>query len=167
LQRKTSIVLAVAALILVAMVGCGTTQIPQVGDKAPDFTLQSVDGKSISLSDFQGKTVLVVFTSVKCRDCEIQRPFIEAAYEETGEQLAVIDIYMFSPANVVRDYVTEKQYTTFPALTDQKGTIGGNYGVTIRDIPTSFFIDQEGIIKYRRIGRFQSQEEIEDILKSL
>jgi peroxiredoxin len=166
-KRKIPIILAIIIFISLLMMSCSTAQIPQVGDKAPDFTLESIDGKSVSMSDFRGKIVLVVFTSVKCADCEIQRPFIERAYEESGESLAVIDIYMFAAANTVRDYITEKRYTTFPSLPDLKGAVGSKYGVTVRDIPTSFFIDPEGVIKFRRIGRFQDQEEIESILKSL
>jgi len=167
LQIKTSIVLAVAALILMAMVGCGTTQIPQVGDKAPAFTLESIEGKNISLSDFQGKTVLIVFTSVNCKECETQIPYLVGAYQQENGKLAVLDIYhMIYDPRLVRDYVTNKQFTTFPALPDPNNTVANAYGAT-RYPPTNFIIDAAGIIKYKKIGRFQSQEEIEDILKSL
>jgi peroxiredoxin len=167
LQIKTSIVLAVAALILMAMVGCGTTQIPQVGDKAPAFTLESTDGKKVSLSDFQGKIVLIVFTSVNCKECETQMPYLVGAYQQENGNLEVLDIYhMIFDARLVRDYVTEKQFTTFPALPDPNNTVANAYGAT-RYPPTNFIIDAAGIIKYKKIGRFQSQEEIEDILKSL
>jgi peroxiredoxin len=167
LQRKTSIILAVAALILITIFGCGTTPIPQVGDKAPAFTLESIDGKNISLSDFQGKTVLIVFTSVNCKECESQMPYLVGAYQQENGKLAVLDIYhMIFDARLVRDYVTNKQFTTFPALPDPNNTVANAYGAT-RYPPTNFIIDAAGIIKYKKIGRFQSQEEIEEILKSL
>jgi peroxiredoxin len=167
LQRRTAVILAIAALILMAMIGCSTAQIPQIGDKAPAFTLQSIDGKNISLSDFQGKIVLIVFTSVNCKECEIQMPFLVGAYQKENGRLAVLDIYhmIFDP-RLVRDYVTSKQFTTFPALPDPDNTVANAYGAT-RYPPTNFIIDSAGIIKYKKIGRFQSQEEIEDILKSL
>jgi len=167
MRGKTPIILVTVALISLVILGCGTTPPLQVGDNAPDFTLESTDGESISLSDFRGKVVLLVFTSVKCVDCEKQIPYIEAVYKESGEKLAVLDIYMFNYANIVRQYITARQYTTFPALPDPRGTVGKEYNVTERDLPTSFIIDPEGIINYRRTGRFQSQEEIEDILQSL
>jgi peroxiredoxin len=167
LKRKKSIILAVTTLILTAMIGCGTSQIPQIGDKAPAFTLESTDGKNISLSDFQGKTVLIVFTSVNCKECEIQMPFLVGAYQKENGNLAVLDIYhmIFDP-RLVKDYVTNKQFTTFPALPDPNNVVANAYGAT-RYPPTNFIIDSAGIIKYKKIGRFQSQEEIEDILKSL
>jgi len=167
LKSKTSIILAVTTLILTAMIGCGTSQIPQIGDKAPAFTLESVDGKNISLSDYQGKTVLIVFTSVNCKECETQMPFLVGAYQKENGNLAVLDIYhMIYDARLVKDYVTNKQFTTFPALPDPNNVVANAYGAT-RFPPTNFIIDSAGIIKYKKIGRFQSQEEIEDILKSL
>ena len=167
MKRKTSIMLAVAALTLMTMIGCGTNQIPQIGDKAPAFTLESIDGKNISLSDFQGKTVLIVFTSVNCKECESQMPYLVGAYQQENGKLAVLDIYhMIYDPRLVRDYVTDKQFTTFPALPDPNNKVANAYGAT-RYPPTNFIIDTVGIIRYKKIGPFQSQEEIEDILKSL
>lgn len=166
-MRKTPIVWAVAALLLIPIIGCGTNQIPQIGDKAPAFTLESVDGKNISLSDFQGKAVIIVFTSVNCKECEEQMPYLIGAYQQANGNLVVLDIYhmIFDP-RLVRDYVTEKQFTTFPSLPDVNNTVANAYGAT-RFPPTNFIIDASGTIKYKKIGRFQSQEEIEDILNSL
>ena len=167
MRTKTSIILTVAALILMAMIGCGTAKIPQVGDKAPAFTLESIDGKNISLSDFQGKIVLIVFTSVNCKECEGQMPYVVGAYQQENGKMAVLDIYhMIYDPRLVRDYVTNKQFTTFPSLPDPNNTVANFYGAT-RYPPTNFIIDAAGIIKFKKIGPFQSQEEIEDILKSL
>jgi peroxiredoxin len=167
LRIKTPIIIVVTALILISAIGCGTTTIPQVGDKAPAFTLQSIDGKNISLGDFQGKIVLIVFTSVNCRECENQMPFIIGAYQQANGKLVVLDIYhmIFDP-RLVKEYVTNKRFTTFPALPDPNNTVANAYGAT-RYPPTNFIIDSAGIIKFKKIGRFQSQEEIEDIIKSL
>jgi peroxiredoxin len=167
LRRKTPIILTAAILVLISIIGCGTTKIPQVGDKAPAFTLESIDGKNISLSDFQGKTVIIVFTSVNCKECEIQMPYLIGAYQQANGQLVVLDIYhMIFDSRLVRDYVTNKQFTTFPALPDPNNTVANSYGAT-RYPPTNFIIDTNGIIKFKKIGGFQSQQEIEDILKSL
>jgi len=167
LPIKAPIIIVVTALILISAIGCGTATIPQVGDKAPAFTLESIDGKSISLSDFQGKTVIIVFTSVNCKECEIQMPYLVGAYQQANGQLMVLDIYhmIFDP-RLVRDYVTNKQFITFPALPDPNNTVANSYGAT-RYPPTNFIIDAAGIIKFKKIGGFQSQQEIEDILKSL
>jgi peroxiredoxin len=167
LRIKIPVILAISILIPMAMIGCGTTKIPQVGDKAPAFTLESIDGKNISLSDFQGKTVLIVFTSVNCKECEGQMPYLVGAYQQANGNLVVLDIYhmIFDP-RLVKDYVNNKQFTTFPSLPDPNNTVANAYGAT-RYPPTNFIIDAAGIIKYKKIGPFQSQEEIEEILQSL
>jgi len=148
------------------MIGCSTAKIPQVGDKAPAFTLESIDGKNVSLGDFQGKTVLIVFTSINCENCEKQIPYIKAVYEQSNGRLAVLNVYQFDAPNKVKEYVASKQLTAFPALPDPKGEITAAYGVA-RIPPGNFIIDPNGIIVMKKIGPFQSQEEIEDILKSL
>jgi peroxiredoxin len=168
LYKKILIVLSVIVPVLVFSIGCSTAaSIPQIGDQAPSFTLQSIDGKNISLSDYQGKTVIVVFTSVNCQNCEAQMPYLVGAYENADNNLVVLDIYhmIFDPRKV-RDYVTSKQFTTFPALPDPDNTVANAYGAT-RYPPTNFIIDGTGIIKYKKIGPFESQKEIEDIIKSL
>jgi peroxiredoxin len=167
MKRKTPIIAIVITFILLALIGCSTAKIPEVGDKAPDFTLESIDGKSISLSDFQGKTVLIVFTSVNCKECEEQMPYLIGAYQQANGELVVLDIYhMIYDARIIQDYVTKKQFTTFPVLPDPNNKIANFYGAT-RFPPTNFVVDTAGIIKYKKVGAFQSQEEIENILKSL
>ena len=167
MKRKTPVILAIVVLIPLLMIGCSTAKIPQVGDKAPDFTLESIDGKNVSISDFQGKAVLIVFTSVNCKECEEQMPYLIEAYQQADGELVVLDIYhMIYDARVVQDYVTEKQFTTFPSLPDPKNKIATAYGAT-RFPPTNFIIDGTGIIRHKKIGPFQSQEEIENILKSM
>lgn len=167
MKRKTPIILATIAFISLVMISCGTAKIPQVSDKAPDFTLKSIDGKSISISDFRGKTVLIVFTSVNCKECEEQMPYLIGAYQQANGELVVLDIYhMIYDTRIIQDYVTKKQFTTFPALPDPENKVANTYGAT-RFPPTNFIIDSAGIIRYKKIGPFQSQEEIENILRSL
>jgi len=166
-KSKKSIMLATIAFVLLLLLSCSTAQIPQVGDKAPDFTLESIEGKNISIGDFRGKTVLIVFTSVNCKECEEQMPYVIGAYQQANGELVALDIYhMIYDARIVQDYVTKKQFTTFPALPDPKNKVATAYGATGFP-PTNFIIDAAGIIRHKKVGPFQSQEEIESILKSL
>ncbi len=167
MKRKIPIILAIIIFISLLMMSCSTAQIPQVGDKAPDFTLESIDGKNVSLSDFRGKAVLVVFTSVNCKECENQMPYIIGAYQQANGELVVLDVYhVIYDARIVQDYVTKKQFTTFPALPDSKNKVATAYGATGFP-PTNFIIDAAGILRHKKVGPFQNQEEIESILKSL
>ncbi len=167
MRIKTPIVLAIVILALTFFAGCGSTDMPQIGDKAPAFTLESIEGENVSLSDYRGKTVLIVFTSVNCKECESQMPYLVGAYQNASGNLVVLDIYhMIYDPRLVRDYVTSKQFTTFPSLPDPNNKVANAYGAT-RYPPTNFVIDASGTIKYKKIGPFQSQQEIDDILKTL
>jgi len=168
MKPRLLLIVAIAVSLFLTTVDCsGTSAIPQVGDKAPNFTLETIDGKSLSLSDFRGKTLLIVFTSVNCKACEQQMTYLIEAYQQANGKLAVLSIYhMIYDARIVRDYVAKKQFTAFPALPDPKNKVATAYGATGFP-PTNFIIDTEGIIRYKKPGPFQSQEEINKILESL
>jgi peroxiredoxin len=139
-------------------------KIPQLGDKAPDFTLEAIDGRNISLSDFRGRQVLLVFDMVRCPASIKQLPYIKAVYNQANGNLIVLFLYN-NGLNLVSDYVVDNQLTTFPALLDPEGKVANSYG-SGHLVPVSFFIDTKGIIRIKKIGNFESQEEIENILKS-
>jgi peroxiredoxin len=178
-MKKLSLLL-VMVISLIFLISCVDKEmpvkIPQVGDKAPDFTLENIDGKSISLSDFRGETVLLVFDSILCESSGKQIPHIKAAYEQSSGDLIVLYVYRDS-CNLVKDHVASNQLTDFFALIDRDVTqhfeitnleppIATLYGVESWT-PASFIIDTKGIIRANKIGVFESQEEIKNILKSL
>jgi peroxiredoxin len=165
-KRKIPIIAAVITFILLALIGCSTAKIPQVGDKAPDFTLEGIDGKSLSLSDFHGKAIVVIFTHVNCSNCEDQMSYIKAVSQSASEGLVVLTVYFFSPTNVVREYVVKERLTDFPVLLDPVGKAAAKYGVE-HVAPVNIFIDAEGIIREIRYGAFHSEKEIYDTLESL
>ncbi|UCH50859.1 MAG: redoxin domain-containing protein, partial [Chloroflexota bacterium] len=101
------------------------------------------------------------------KECEEQMPYLVGAYQQANGELVVLDIYhMIYDKRIIQDYVTEKQFTTFPALPDPKNRVATAYGATGFP-PTNFIIDVAGTIKHKTIGPFQSQEEIESIIESL
>jgi peroxiredoxin len=163
-------------------------EIPQLGDKAPDFTLESIEGENISLSDFRGKTILLVFDMVILyrSPSPLQIPYIRAVYEQSKETLVVIYVYRENP-KIIKQYATYYKMTDFVILIDFDTTKdypvewadGWEGKVTNPDpkveilygtkgfIPSNFIIDANGIIKAIKFGVFESQEEIEDMLKAL
>lgn len=168
MKAKFLIMLAIIMSIMLIMVGCGgAATIPQIGDKAPDFTLKNIDGESVSLSDFRGKLVLLVFTSVYCAECKEQMPYIEAAFERSGGKLAVLTVYREDSPTRVKKHVDDEKLTTFPALPDPGDKVGIKFGLAPRVAPVNIIIDADGIIRNIRPGSFQSQDEIESILNSL
>jgi thiol-disulfide isomerase/thioredoxin len=156
----------------------------EVGKRAPGFTLPSYQddnpespnkGQTVSLSDFQGKKVLLNFWSTRCGACLAEFPLIREIYhgnrcnENTGD-LAIITIGLDGRADRIKlvedEYHTEYGRFTFPILLEKEDEpVKPKYHIW--RIPTTLLIDEDGIIREIKIGQFSSKEEIEVILKSL
>ena len=124
---------------------------PVKGGPAPNFTLPGLDGKMISLADFNGKVVLLNIWATWCPPCVEEMPSMEKLYQELKDEdfeiLAVsIDV---SGAIAVIPFM-KKHKLSFPALTDTKGAIRSLYQTT--GVPESFIIDKDGIIVEKVIG---------------
>ena len=137
----------------------------RIGDRAPDFTLPTVDGKETSLSQFRGKIVMVNFWESSCSGCASEMPDMQAVYDAwSREDLEILAVNNGERAAFVQSFIDSKRLT-FPALLDSDRAVSQVYQIST--IPTTFFIDADGIIKRIKSGSFTSQSEIENILKSL
>ncbi len=118
-------------------------KIPKVGDRAPDFTLQGLDGKEHKLSVYKGKVLLINFWGTFCPPCVREMPAMQRMYDKyKGEDFEILAINLDESTVSVQSFV--KQYKLhFPILMD-KNTIRRKYGVS--SYPTSFFVDKNGKI---------------------
>jgi cytochrome c biogenesis protein CcmG/thiol:disulfide interchange protein DsbE len=130
-----------------------TESFASVGKPAPDFSLNTIDGKVVKLSDFKGKAVLINLWASWCLPCRIEAPSIQAAYEKYKVQGLVILGINYTVQDYLEDikaFIREFKLT-FPILLDETGDIStGLYGM--RGLPTSYFIDTEGVLKRIRVG---------------
>ena len=132
---------------------------------APDFTLQNINGETVSLSDFRGKPVMLIFWKINCAACQFQIPYTQAFYDEwSSDTIAVLTINVADSISAVQDYITSLGII-YPVLLDPKGEVAQTYGIP--GVPMTFLINAEGIIKAYKIGAFQNREEIESALKSV
>lgn len=130
---------------------------PEVGRQAPDFTLTDLEGNSVTLSDFRGKVVFINFWNQWCVPCRVEMPEIEAVYQEykskdvvvIGVDILPLEIFKGYDENDVRQYVQRRGYSWIFVL-DTTGEVTKKYGVI--PIPTSFFLDKEGVIRAVNIG---------------
>ena len=147
----------------------------RLGCSIPDFTWDMIDcstlepiaGQSQTLSDFQGKPVMVIFhKTMNCPGCKAQMPFIKAAYEQrTNEELIVLTVYRGDGISDVKRFVTNLGYI-FTAIADSKDEFATYCGFPV-GAPITIFIDSDGKIRGEKIGPFKNQEEITSILNSL
>ena len=123
---------------------------PEIGRLAPDFTLVDLEGNEVTLSDFRGKAVFINFWATWCPPCRAEMPEIEAVYQEYKDKdVVVIGVDILEPEDVVRQFVEQGGYSWIFIL-DATGAVSDDYRITA--IPTSFFIDREGIIQAVYIG---------------
>jgi peroxiredoxin len=130
----------------------GLIPAPQAGFLAPDFELKTVEGETIRLSDLRGQAVLVNLWATWCPPCRAEMPAIEKVYNEYKDDgfivLAVNMTTQDTPSDIapfIREYSL-----TFPILLDETNSVGSAY--QLRSLPSSFFIDREGIIQEVVIG---------------
>jgi peroxiredoxin len=123
---------------------------PIPGHPAPDFTLPDLEGNEIRLSDLRGKVVLLNFWATWCGYCRMLLPILNTAHEELREKgFIVVAVDVGEETERVRAYIEENELS-FLTVLDRKGSVAKLY--RLRGIPTSFFIDQEGIVQGTYIG---------------
>jgi peroxiredoxin len=115
----------------------------EVGSAAPDFELTALDGKTVRLSQFKGQPILLSFGATWCPGCCAEAPLLQEVHENHPE-LIVLLVNMEESPQVVQEFASEVGIT-HPILLDRKGRVSNQY--RIYAIPTSFFIDAEGIIQ--------------------
>ncbi|MCK4722472.1 MAG: TlpA family protein disulfide reductase [Dehalococcoidia bacterium] len=155
-------IIALIALLGGSVVACAKQPEAQY---APDFTLQNIDGESVTLSDFRGKPVMLTFWTTRCPACELQAPYIQAFRDEwSSEKVELLTVDVGENPALVHDFVSSQGFT-YPVLLDPQGVVAQAYGIP--GVPTTFFIDAEGIGRAYKIGPFQSREEIESALDTV
>jgi peroxiredoxin len=126
-----------------------------VGDSAPAFTLKTLDGNSVSLSDFRGHPVVINFWASWCLPCRHEMPVMVEAYSAHKDSgliiLAVNSRDQETSTRAVRRFVAEFEMP-FPVLLDEHGALRKRY--KLRGLPTSVFIGADGLVRGLIIGPF-------------
>ncbi|MGM8214601.1 redoxin domain-containing protein [Bacillaceae bacterium W0354] len=121
-----------------------------VGERAPDFHLETLSGESVRLSDLRGKRVMINFWATWCPPCRAEMPDMEKFYNSHDVEILAINLTQTeSRVNDIKSFVDEFSLT-FPILLDEELEAGMLY--QIQPIPTSFMVDSRGIIQFKTIG---------------
>ena len=137
----------------------------QVGNLAPDFELDDLDGNPVRLSDLRGKPVMLNFWATWCGPCRSEMADIQRVYEEwAAEDLVLLTVNMGGTSSRVAEFL-EAQELSLPVLLDTKQDVAGSYN--IRYVPTTFFIDEDGVIQAVKVGAFPDQDSIETELDKI
>ena len=133
------------------------------GKAAPEFSLESLQGKTVRLSDYHGKAVLLNFWATWCQPCKIEMPWFEDLQKQYGPQgLQVVGIAMDDASKEDIAKFVKQMGVNYPILLG-KESVGDAYG-GVQFLPSTFFIDREGKIVDHIFG-LKSRSEIEDEIK--
>ncbi len=165
--------LAVVLVFLVLSLFRAQHPILSVGSKVTDFTLHLFDGyyyenqPQVQLSDLRGKVVVVNFWASWCTTCADEAPYVESAwkmYQPTGKVVFLGVDYTDVDSKALA-YLTQFS-VTYPNGPDLGTVITPIFNRNIA-MPETYIIDQNGILRQKQIGPFQSTEEIQTMLDPL
>lgn len=163
-RRKwyTWLILGLGLISLVSVVACIKSEEAQ---HAPNFTLQSVNDATVNLNDFRNRPVMLTFWRINCSACQFQMPFTQELFDKwSSDSLAVLTINVGDRATDVKDYMTSRGIT-YPVLLDVEHQVTQAYGIV--GVPTTYFIDGQGVIRAYQIGAFQDENAMESAIKSV
>ncbi|MCU1299177.1 MAG: alkyl hydroperoxide reductase [Acidobacteriaceae bacterium] len=174
-MRRDPVVIIVVAMVVSLMLVYGIHKAHQgtgpsansssslQGKLAPDFTLTSLDGKTVHLSDYRGKAVLLNFWATWCEPCKIEMPwFVEMQKEYGAQGLQILGVAMddASPKDI-SDFA-KQMGVNYPIVVG-KDSVGDAYG-GVQFLPATFYVGRDGKVVDKVFG-LKGRGEIQDYIK--
>ena len=140
---------------------------PQTGFSAPDFTLESLSGDQITLTDLRGKVVVLNFWASWCTPCRAEMPALNAVYEKFRDQgLVVLGVNTtYQDDEAAARAAIQEWGLTFPIVLDRDKATSDRY--RIQAMPTTFFVGRDGVIADMVFGGPMSEALIASKIESL
>jgi len=121
-----------------------------IGELAPDFTGVTFEGENIHLSDYRGKIVMVNDFATWCGPCLVETHHLVELYDARQDQIEIIALNMQEKESNVADYQGHFGIN-YPLVMDPKGELTEEIFRPI-GLPTSWFIDSDGVVRYVHSG---------------
>jgi len=162
---------AVVGLIIIAIVWIASGRsdqaalqaVAEVNRPAPTFTLSTLDGKQVNLSDYRGKVVMLNFWYTKCPPCREETPALQQVYQQFADKGLVIlgvNVRQNEQPGAAGDQdiraFAEQFGVTYPIVIDSNRDVAMAY--QIYPLPTSIFIDPNGQERYRSFSTVTAQD---------
>ncbi len=121
-----------------------------VGDLAPEFSGTTIDGQTVSLSDLDGKLVVVNVFASWCGPCRAETPHLVEIYDELDrDEVEFVGLNLQETPGAVQTF-KEEFSIEYPLLLNEGGEITNVYSPI--GLPTTWFIDREGIVRFTFSG---------------
>ena len=168
MSKRTRLIIVILTAAVLVAVGIALSHgfsdpsdsTPQ-GQEAPDFTLSTTTGANITLSDLGGTPVVLNFWSISCAYCRQQLPYLENVAQQSEGEIEVIAVNMADSAARTQTFFDDYEPTMIVALDENRATFVNycqNFDNSRAYIPFTLFVDSEGMVQYKKIGAFASEE---------
>ncbi len=152
MRRKEWLAFFSIFLFLFSLGGCGKEPVAKIGDVAPNFTLPTLEGQEITLGQFKGKDIFLLFWTQGCVFCQTRSIILVNDIYTKGQQsgLIVFSINVAESKGDVSQFVRQKGLI-YPVLMDRDGSVSRKkFDVYV--VPTLFIIGKDGVIKEKVYG---------------
>jgi peroxiredoxin len=147
-----------SASTIESLVGLFSGEAAPAAGAAPDFTLQSLQGSSVTLSNLRGQVVVIDFWASWCDPCEESMPHLQEIHDQYADQgVVVLAINEEESRGVVAQFIEDEEYT-FTVLLDSDGAVANQYGVW--GIPHTVIVDQDGMPHEIPMGPLDAETEV-------
>ncbi|WP_054534226.1 TlpA family protein disulfide reductase [Herpetosiphon geysericola] len=163
------IIVAIIVIATVAILTSGNSNKPQtvvgIDRPVPAMVLKTVDGDSFNPAEYRGKPLIINFWASWCEPCKEEMPALVRTAERYGDKIAVVGINLTDQDKdqEIRRFI-QRYAVTYPIALDNERVAQQAFGIF--NIPVTFFIDSEGIIRYTRINAI-TETEMDHVLSEL
>jgi len=138
-----------------------------VGDTAHNFSLPDLEGRQVTLDEFQGKPVIINFWATWCPPCRLEMPEFQRAFEKFQEDdLVILAVNEAEQLEVVRSFFYDQMGYTYTPLLDEESQVAEAYGAI--GLPATFFVNAAGEVTAVHRGALtqsQLQNYLEDTIQ--
>jgi thiol-disulfide isomerase/thioredoxin len=117
----------------------------RIGATAPDFEWTDVDGKTLRLSSYRGKVVVVNFWATWCLPCREEMPALQRVAASEPD-VVVLEVDLLEPGDKARSFLDSLGLDRLQPVLDSDGATTRRYGVLT--LPSTFFVDRDGVIRH-------------------
>ncbi|WP_238995297.1 TlpA family protein disulfide reductase [Sphingomonas solaris] len=153
--------IAIAAMLIACATPTVLNAKPRIGEPAPDFSVQTFDGATISLASLRGRVVLLNFWATWCGPCKVELPLLDGYHrlqKDAGLSVIAVTTEDSAPVSRLKPLAAA---VSFPMVRRLKGP----YAI-LGAVPTNYIIDRNGILRYARAAAF-TLDDLNDLLVPL
>lgn len=167
-NKKLNIIQKILFCAFIFFISISTIFAQEEGSKAPDFELKSLSGDNFKLSNLQGKIIIIDFWASWCVPCRLGIPFLSELYDIYKDKgVEIIGINLDNKLEKIEKFLSKlSKRPSFNILWDSSNTTPTLYKVTT--MPTTIFINKEGIIAHRHLGfKIDDKEKYKQLIEQM